>query len=208
MTRATTAEGTLQTNINTKQPTLTSAELTSFTEGLNTSEVDVRVNAVVGEIVGVAPEALDTLGEIATALDNNASATAALVTAIALKEDSVDDRELIPTVKLALIDTNAAGILTKQPTLPVGAVGDVLVSNGTVWEAKGSLAATRVPITLENINDRLVLRKYDGLDGDTTVDYDSIRAGVEANTTIYIRDFFSDDTLTLSTDGTLTLETP
>ena len=186
--RAVTEEGTLQTNINTKQDTLTDAQLTSFTEGLNTSEVDARVDIEINKLIDAAPGELDTLKELADEINSNTSAADALV---------------------ILVAKNATDILTKQATLPVGDVGQVLVSDGTDWLANDTVGATSVPTTVENINGELIATYYDGIDGDDEVDYNSIRQGIINGTIVYLDQFTSADTLTLSADkSTMTLEKP
>lgn len=58
------------------------------------NDIDTRVDDRITDLIGTAPANLDTLGEIATALANEESATAAIITSLAGKVDKVTGKGL------------------------------------------------------------------------------------------------------------------
>lgn len=69
-------------------------ELKTKLEGLTQGLTEQEVRAIVAEVVDTAPEALDTLKEIATAINNDPDYATTVTTALAGKLDKTDIRAM------------------------------------------------------------------------------------------------------------------
>lgn len=69
-------------------------ELKTKLEGLTQGLTEQEVRAIVAEVVDTAPEALDTLKELATALNNDPDYATTVTTALAGKLDKTDIRAM------------------------------------------------------------------------------------------------------------------
>jgi hypothetical protein len=81
-----------------------------ITDAYTTTQVDSAITAAVNEILGDAPELLDTLGEIADAVGDDANFVTTINTAVSLKANSAD---------LAVVATSGSYTdLSNTPTIP------------------------------------------------------------------------------------------
>ncbi len=69
-------------------------ELKTKLEGLTQGLTEQEVRAIVAEVVDTAPEALDTLKELATAINNDPDYATTVTTALAGKLDKTDIRAM------------------------------------------------------------------------------------------------------------------
>jgi hypothetical protein len=77
-TRARDAEAALQLNINQL----------ALQQQQDVQQLNNKIDTKIADIIGTAPSALDTLGEIATKLANNDDAVASIVSSIAIESDN------------------------------------------------------------------------------------------------------------------------
>ena len=157
----------IQTQINTKAP-LASPTFTGVPEAptaaaaTNTTQVATTafVRAEVAALVGSAGATLDTLGELATALGNDAALSTTLTTSIGLKAPLASPSLTgTPLSTTAAVDTNTTQIATTAyvvgqayaklasptftgtVTLPTGTVTSAMILDGTIANADISTTA-------------------------------------------------------------------
>lgn len=133
----------------------TLASLQAAVDLLNgTSEQDGSVRKAIKDLIGSAPEALDTLGEIATALNNDASLAATLTQEIATKAATTDVAATYATKTelaalagstpegqdAATVEGNAAAIAALKGTTPQG-------QTPATVEGNAAAIAAFVPVT-------------------------------------------------------------
>lgn len=121
---------------------LTVSDLGSGTLFVTQAQMDARIQ----QVVGTAPAALDTLGEIATQLANDESATAALVSAIALKADT-SSLAKVATSGSYLDLANVPASFT-PPVATAAVLGGVKAGSGVTIAADGTLSVATYSYTL------------------------------------------------------------
>jgi len=76
-----------------------------------TTQVDKKISEKITEVIGTAPEKLDTLEEIAAKLENNDDVVTALTNSIAEKTNTTDFNEFVNEVNTN--NENTAGVLVQ-----------------------------------------------------------------------------------------------
>lgn len=99
--------------------------LTDITELPTTSTVDERIKA----IIGAAPSALDTLVEIAKALNNDPNFAATITTSLAGKVDKVTGKQLSTEDFTSVLKTKLEGLA--QYTHPATHSADIITESAT-----------------------------------------------------------------------------
>lgn len=120
-------------------------EISAFTNdsGYQTGS---QVNAAIQAVVGAAPAALDTLQEIATQLQADESAAAALTTAVSLKANSAD---------LAVVATSGAyADLSGKPTIPTVPTVVSAFTNDSGYAVASALAVVATTGSYNDLGDK------------------------------------------------------
>lgn len=103
--------------------------VTSLTETWSSSKIDSEIDTAIAELVGTAPAALNTLQEIAAALNNDASIAATFTTALSLKADASN------VYTIAQVDSALADKVSSSDVYTQAQVDSLLSSKAAVGDS-------------------------------------------------------------------------
>lgn len=140
-------------NLKTDVETLKAVDTSKF-------QTEEQVNTAIQKVVGAAPEALDTLEEIATKLQDNDNVVAAMVTTISGKVDKTDYENFAGFVESNFNDYNTI----------IGELQNIDHSKFLTEHQDVSMFATKSEVegAVSNVCEAMTQEEYDALEETTT----------------------------------------
>ena len=119
--------------------TISTADGGSFTADVSSLASQTYVDTAVSNLVDTAPEALNTLNELAAALGDDANFATTVSTNLGNKVDKINitGATVGSGTEIPVITFNAQGQITSTTTTAVAGIGSVTFTNGTLTIAAG-----------------------------------------------------------------------
>ena len=119
--------------------TIDTSDGSSYTVDISEMASETYVDTAISNLIGGAPAALDTLNELAAAINDDASYAASITTSLGTKVDKINitGATVGSSTAIPVLTFNAQGQITSASTTTVAGIDDVTFTNGTLTISAG-----------------------------------------------------------------------